>query len=173
MAVSLATWPGLRVGRLVAPSDSAPRRHEAADTDLLRDVAMNPRAQLRQRLAFGTGLLFALPGMRWRAVEPISRGLAGWLMAMCGIGLLLLALLGADADYRSARCFRRSSASSGSAEHARAASAAGRVGLLPQRHLPPGGGEGHGQTGLICRSASWMIEQAGAEFPARRGRLQV
>ncbi len=93
MAVPLATWPGLRVGRLVAPSDSAPGRHEAAETDLLRDVASNPRAQLRQRLAFGTGLLFALPGMRWRAVKPISRGLAGWLMAMRGIGLLLLALL--------------------------------------------------------------------------------
>lgn len=92
-SIPLVVWPGLQIRRWAGTLETAPPRLLGADPAGLQGTAAGRLAHAGRALAFGAGLVFALPAIRWRAADRLPRGVTTWLAIMRGIGLILLTLL--------------------------------------------------------------------------------
>ena len=79
----------LRVATLVGPLDTAPPRHCPVPGQFGTPVS----AGRLRRLAYCFGLMFATPGFRLRPSAGVSQHMLTYLLALRGVGGLLLALL--------------------------------------------------------------------------------
>jgi hypothetical protein len=83
----------VRIGRLRAPHEHIPASHRPMAPDALHEQPLSESARILQRLAYGFGLMFAIPNLRLRPAEPLSAPVQAYLLFMRGAGVVLLALM--------------------------------------------------------------------------------
>lgn len=67
--------------------------HQALPSGQLQPPPATRTGRCSACLAYGFGLMFGLPGLRWRPNAPLPRGMKTYLLALRGVGLLLIALM--------------------------------------------------------------------------------
>ena len=92
LALPLLLLPGVEIRPLLTTVERT-SLHEASKTEALEPESASPMRRALQKLAYAFGLMFTMPDLRLRPVQPISTAFQSYLLAMRAIGLCLIALM--------------------------------------------------------------------------------